>query len=36
MRWVTKLEQGGAGTRITQELEYRVKFGRSAGSSTDS
>jgi hypothetical protein len=27
MRWVTKLEPQGAGTRITQELEYRVKFG---------
>jgi hypothetical protein len=27
MRWVTKLEPSGSGTRITQELEYRVKFG---------
>ena len=27
MRWVTRLEQHGAATRITQELEYRVKFG---------
>jgi len=27
MRWVTRLEQRGEGTRITQELEYRVKFG---------
>lgn len=27
MRWVTKLESHSKGTRITQELEYRVKFG---------
>ncbi|HWL85266.1 MAG TPA: hypothetical protein VNO21_05665 [Polyangiaceae bacterium] len=27
MRWVTKLEPRGSATRITQELEYRVKFG---------
>jgi hypothetical protein len=28
MRWVTRVEpRGGGGTRITQELEYRVKFG---------
>jgi len=27
MRWVTRLEPAGDSTRITQELEYRVKFG---------
>ncbi len=27
MRWVTRLEPDGGGTRITQDLEYRVKFG---------
>jgi hypothetical protein len=27
MRWVTKLEPRGAGTSLTQDLEYRVKFG---------
>ena len=27
MRWTTRLEQHGLSTRITQDLEYRVKFG---------
>jgi hypothetical protein len=27
MRWVTRVEPRGTGARITQELEYRVKFG---------
>ena len=27
MRWVTRLEGHGNATRITQNLEYRVKFG---------
>jgi len=27
MRWVTRIEPDGEGTRITQELEYAVKFG---------
>ncbi|TMB02996.1 MAG: SRPBCC family protein [Deltaproteobacteria bacterium] len=27
MRWVTRLEPAGATTRITQSLEYKVKFG---------
>jgi hypothetical protein len=27
MRWVTRLEPVDGETRITQELEYRVKFG---------
>jgi hypothetical protein len=27
MRWVTRLEPTDAGTRITQALEYEVKFG---------
>jgi hypothetical protein len=27
MRWVTRVEPDGGGTRIQQELEYRVKFG---------
>ncbi len=27
MRWVTRLEAQGGATRITQELEYKVKFG---------
>jgi hypothetical protein len=27
MRWVTRIEPEGDGTRITQDLEYRVKFG---------
>jgi ligand-binding SRPBCC domain-containing protein len=27
MRWVTRLEPSGEATRITQDLEYRVKFG---------
>lgn len=27
MRWVTRVEPHGGGTRITQSLEYRVKFG---------
>lgn len=27
MRWVTRLEPNGSGTRITQSLEYKVKFG---------
>lgn len=27
MRWVTRLEPHGAGTRITQDLEYEVKLG---------
>ncbi|HYE85937.1 MAG TPA: SRPBCC family protein [Vicinamibacterales bacterium] len=27
MRWVTRLEPHGAGTRITQVLEYQPKFG---------
>ena len=27
MRWVTRVEPVGAGTRITQSLEYKVKFG---------
>jgi hypothetical protein len=30
MRWVTRLEPRGAATRVTQDLEYRVKF-RPAG-----
>jgi hypothetical protein len=27
MRWVTRIEPDGNGTRITQDLEYKVKFG---------
>lgn len=27
MRWVTRVEPHGAGTRISQALEYQVKFG---------
>jgi hypothetical protein len=27
MRWVTRIERSDDGSRITQELEYRVKFG---------
>lgn len=27
MRWVTRIEPKGAGSRLTQRLEYRVKFG---------
>lgn len=27
MRWVTRVEPQGGGTRITQSLEYQVKFG---------
>jgi hypothetical protein len=27
MRWVTRLEATASGTRITQSLEYRIKFG---------
>lgn len=27
MRWVTRLEPKGGGTRITQSLDYKVKFG---------
>lgn len=27
MRWVTRIEPLGGGTRITQSLEYQVKFG---------
>lgn len=27
MRWVTRVEADGDGARITQELEYEVKFG---------
>ncbi len=27
MRWVTRVEADGPGARITQDLEYRVKFG---------
>lgn len=27
MRWVTRLEAHAGGTRITQSLEYQVKFG---------
>lgn len=27
MRWVTRVEPNGGGTRITQQLEYSLKFG---------
>jgi hypothetical protein len=27
MHWVTRVEPVGSGTRITQSLEYKVKFG---------
>jgi len=27
MRWVTRIEPQGQGTRITQDLEYQVKYG---------
>jgi ligand-binding SRPBCC domain-containing protein len=27
MRWMTRLEPSGQATRITQDLEYQVKFG---------
>lgn len=27
MRWVTRIEPSGGGTRITQSLDYKVKFG---------
>jgi len=27
MRWVTRIEPVGSSTRITQSLEYKVKFG---------
>jgi len=27
MRWVTRVESKGSGSRITQTLEYAVKFG---------
>lgn len=27
MKWVTRIEPDGQGTRITQDLEYKVKFG---------
>jgi hypothetical protein len=31
MRWVTRVEPHGGGTRITQSLEYQVKFGPFGG-----
>lgn len=36
MRWVTRIEPDGAGTRITQALEYQVKTALWAGSSISS
>lgn len=27
MRWVTRVEPVGPSTRITQSLEYKIKFG---------
>src|SRR5262245_12625828 len=27
MRWITRVEPNGAATRVTQELEYELKFG---------
>ena len=27
MHWVTRIEPKGGGARLTQRLEYRVKFG---------
>jgi hypothetical protein len=27
MKWVTRIEPAGGGTRIAQQLEYQVKFG---------
>jgi hypothetical protein len=27
MRWITRVKPSTGGTRITQELEYRMKFG---------
>ncbi|MEM3208097.1 MAG: hypothetical protein QXQ87_08745 [Halobacteria archaeon] len=27
MRWRTELSPDGAGTRLAQEMEYRLKFG---------
>ena len=27
MRWITRVEPAGSSTRITQSLEYKVKFG---------
>jgi hypothetical protein len=27
MRWITKVEPNGGATRITQDLEYEVRFG---------
>jgi hypothetical protein len=27
MNWITRIEPAGSGTRISQELHYRVKFG---------
>jgi Polyketide cyclase / dehydrase and lipid transport len=27
MRWVTRLDGNGSGTRLAQDLEYRVRFG---------
>jgi hypothetical protein len=27
MRWVTRIEPDDDGARITQDLEYKVKFG---------
>lgn len=27
MRWVTRIEPRGTGSRLTQRLEYKVKFG---------
>jgi hypothetical protein len=27
MRWVTRVEPRGSGTRIAQSLEYQVRFG---------
>lgn len=27
MRWVTRVEPDGMGARLTQELEYKVKYG---------
>ncbi len=27
MNWITKLEDRGSGSRLTQRLEYRMKFG---------
>jgi hypothetical protein len=27
MRWITRVEPNDGGSRITQQLEYRIKFG---------